>query len=672
MGTEAATGSRTSSSRRATWGDIQVLLEQLTPVDLRLLQWLLRYPFQRAEDLAIAMGKSLATVYRRISVQETLSLVESVMPGALGASTCRVYHLSNLGLHVLAAHEEQDPTILAQQWGSDERALLRLLPRLPMLVMLQDCINGLVVHAPEALAHRGRRSEVRWHWVRDYTRRFAYREKLTRCTADAGLILRIRAAAEDGTSREEQWYSLFVLIDAGIAEVGQLRHRLKRLLWYRECAERWPVYQYFPLVLVLVSTTHRMEHWQRCAGEAATAVQVASLTGACACPSAGHDRTISSPWRFAWKTLASGVPCQLQHLLVPVPTEAIPPGLLDDGGALSGAPAEEAPSSPPWRISRIICGNFVERAEYATRRRGEGYQDEREGIALLSLRLSSRHLALLDVLHTHPLLHISEMAALLDLQASSVERYLRELYTVGCIDPLATCVGQRWRLHERGLRLVAARYHLSIQSIAASDDEHNEASLVQRGQEVLLRHLEHTTGVYGYFASLSQAARQQRMQQREHRLLWWETGAFCERRYQDHDHWHNLRPDAMGEYQVGEQRVRFWLEWDRATMGTRDLLAKFRTYAQYVTSREWFRGRAVLPLLLVVAPDQGQEMRIARVVTAVLANTPGLVIRTTTITRLKDRGPLAEIWYQVLPHGRTTDKTQRCQFFDLAISGSSS
>ena len=65
-------------------------------------------------------------------------------------------------------------------------------------------------------------------------------------------------------------------------------------------------------------------------------------------------------------------------------------------------------------------------------------------------------------------------------------------------------------------------------------------------------------------------------------------------------------------YQAGEQRVRFWLEWDRAIMGTRDLVAKFRTYAQYVTSRERFRGKAGLPLLLVVAPGKEQEMRIAR------------------------------------------------------------
>ena len=119
-------------------------------------------------------------------------------------------------------------------------------------------------------------------------------------------------------------------------------------------------------------------------------------------------------------------------------------------------------------------------------------------------------------------------------------------------------------------------------------------------------------------------------------MLWWETGAASEWRYRDHDHWHNLRADALEEYQVGEQRVRFWLEWDRATIVTRDLVAKFKSYAHYVISREWFREKAGLPLLLVVAPGKEQEMRIARIATAYLAGTPGLVIQTTTATRLAD------------------------------------
>ena len=204
--------------RRARPPDPHELLDQLEDVDIRLLQWLLRYPFQRAEDLALATGSSSATVYRHLNVLHNSGLIERVMPAALGTAKCWLYHLSNLGLQVLAVHEQADPADLARTWRTDERGLLRLLPRLSSLVTLQECINGLVVHAPEALAHQGRRSEVRWHWVRDYAHRFPYREKLMRCTADAALLLRVRPMTENGMSAQEQWYSLFVLLDAEIAD----------------------------------------------------------------------------------------------------------------------------------------------------------------------------------------------------------------------------------------------------------------------------------------------------------------------------------------------------------------------------------------------------------------------------------------------------------------------
>lgn len=654
MRTEAH--SRVQTHRRTARPDIHDLLGQLQPLDLQLLHWLLRYPFQRAEDLAIAGGISVATAYRHLMMQQNLGFIESVMPGTLGARTCWLYHLSNLGLHVLAAQEQTDPASLAQAWRTDERGLLRLLPRLARLVTVQDCVNGLVTNAPEALAYLGRRSEVRWHWVRDFSHRFSYREQTTRCTADAGLVFRLRPVTADGKGKEASWYSLFLLLDVGITDLARIKQRLKRLLCYRECAERWSVYQHFPPVLVLVATSHRKEHWQRAAVEAATALQVAPLAGAIACLSTEQDTTVSNPWRFAWQTLSTHASCRLRNLLAPVPVEAIPPGLLDQDGVDQAKPVatqtDNAALAVPQRRTSIIAGNFTARSEQAKRELASNCRDEGEVIALLGLLLGRRHLDLLDLLFDHPLLSGGEVAALLDLESSSVERYLRELRGIGCIDPVAAAGSQRCRLSERGLRLMAATHHVSIQSIAVAStpsETDEETGLVQRGVDVLLHRLEHTAGVYGFFASLSLAARLERAQQREHALLWWEAGTACERRYHDHDHWHNLRPDAMGEYQAGERRVRFWLEWDRATMGTRDLVAKFRTYACYVASREWFREMAVLPFLLIVAPGREQEMRIARVVLAVLAHTPGLVIRTTTATQLADRGPLAAIWYQILP-----------------------
>jgi hypothetical protein len=129
------------------------------------------------------------------------------------------------------------------------------------------------------------------------------------------------------------------------------------------------------------------------------------------------------------------------------------------------------------------------------------FQGEREAIAFLGLSLGRRHQELLDLLLAHPLLNVQEMATLLGLESSSIEHYLREVRNGGCTDVVATHLGPRWRLSGRGLHLVAAMHHLSVRSIAipAELTEGEETNLVQRGLEVLLRHLEHTVGVYGFF-----------------------------------------------------------------------------------------------------------------------------------------------------------------------------
>jgi hypothetical protein len=142
-------------------------------------------------------------------------------------------------------------------------------------------------------------------------------------------------------------------------------------------------------------------------------------------------------------------------------------------------------------------------------------------------------------------LYLHEIAALLEREVSSIERYLDVLHGSGCIEPLSTNMGQRWRLCERGLLLIAAMCHVNVQRIASKQEGDNGVNLIQQGVDVLVGHLEHTAGMYGFFGSLSRAACEERLQGREHRKLWWEIGAACELRFRDHEHWHNLRPDAL-------------------------------------------------------------------------------------------------------------------------------
>jgi hypothetical protein len=53
--------------------------------------------------------------------------------------------------------------------------------------------------------------------------------------------------------------------------------------------------------------------------------------------------------------------------------------------------------------------------------------------------------------------------------------------------------------------------------------------------------------------------------------------------------------------------------------------------------------------LLTVASDVGQERRIWRVARQQLAHTPGLIMWATTASLLAAQGPLAPIWFQVVP-----------------------
>jgi hypothetical protein len=186
-----------------------------------------------------------------------------------------------------------------------------------------------------------------------------------------------------------------------------------------------------------------------------------------------------------------------------------------------------------------------------------------------------QHIAMANTLMGHdkicgfPYCGSEELAVFLSLQRRSVHCSLYALHQLGCLEPITTKVGKRWHLCGRGLRLISATNHMDIRNIAViSDDEADRetSTMRQRDEAWLLQHMQHTTGIYGFFASLTQAARQEPGRA----LCWWETGAMCERRYQVHEQWFNFRPDSLAEYRVGPQQLRFCLEWDRGTINVRD------------------------------------------------------------------------------------------------------
>jgi predicted transcriptional regulator len=637
--------------RKLTTGALVEISESLSDIDWRLLHWLLHYPLQRADDLVVGVSRwaSRATVYRHVQALEARGLVESVLPKTPGTGK-RLYHLSNLGLHLLARHVKRPARKLAQSWQADEAGLLRLLPRLPALLMLQDVVNGLVDYAADAMTTQGRRPRlVRWNWQRDVTHRFLYREQRMRFFADGAVALCIRMQQNDG-SMLDQWYGLFLLATE-LNNERLMRLRLERLLCWRESPERWPTYQHMLPVLILARSQRQRDHWQRAVEVTSLKLRFGPLAGALACFPI-QESTHANPWLLNWRTLATDESCHLQDLLMPLPRMAFPPSLcLEEGEEekrdarllLSASPAAEH-FGIPARLSRLMVGDLADRAAHV---RQVG-RKEQEVIALLGLRLTPCQWSILHLLLAHPLLSDEELAAFMKLQRKSVCCSLYELHHLGCLEPVATGAGKRWHFCVRGLRLIAAANHMHIRNVATLSEDgvaSETSTVVQRGEAWLLQRMKHTAGIYGFFARLALAARQEP----EHALCWWETGLVCERRYRVNEQWYNLRPDALAEYHFGSQKMRFWLEWDCGTMNVRDLAVKFTSYAHYNALREWASEDARLPRLLCVAPDISQERRMQRVAQAKLTSPPGLVVWTTTEALLNEHDPLSPIWLQSMP-----------------------
>ncbi|HEY6410260.1 MAG TPA: hypothetical protein VIY29_22635, partial [Ktedonobacteraceae bacterium] len=77
---------RRQTGRKLTAGVLAELSATLADIDWRLLQWLLHYPLQRADDLVVGVARwaSRATVYRHVQKLESRGLVESVLPKTPG------------------------------------------------------------------------------------------------------------------------------------------------------------------------------------------------------------------------------------------------------------------------------------------------------------------------------------------------------------------------------------------------------------------------------------------------------------------------------------------------------------------------------------------------------------------------------------------------------------
>ncbi len=637
----------------------------LTSVDDKILWWLLRYPFQRVEDIMLALQVSTNTVYRHLTWMIGEGIVEYVTPSLGARTTCRLYYLSNTGLHMAATREQTDARSLARAWDANEQGLLRLLPRLSALVQLQKVINGLIPQAPAMLAHeKGQRAELAWHWQRDYLLRFKVHDHPMNLSADAALLFYRKASSQisQGTSHMD-YYCALLYVDPGFTGSNDhllIKRRLETLLRYRDCSERGFGSHQFPPVLVLVQTARQREIWQRSAAEVAASLQVAPLTGAII--SAAPQELIDTAWVLPWQKLAAATSCRLRDLFIPLPRQALPPGVLQRGRSLE----EEHPVQPSTQKTSLLRGNFSARAEAVSLTPRDNPDREREDVALLRLCLSQCHLDMLDLLYTHPLLETKDLAILLDLQKDSLTRYLYELRHYSCVEKHDADLGTHWHLSARGLRLVAAMHHVALHHIAEECEVGSARVLVQRGLRVFKAQLEQTAGIYTFFTLLVQSAR---AQESEQELLWWEIGERCEHRYLDHGSPRTLRPDGAFVYKIGPKQLLAWVEWEDGTQSKQALVTKMQAYAHFARTREWkAAGFQTLPVLLIILSEKAQYQHIAPIVAEQVSGS-GLLVRLASAANIREHGPLAEIWLPVpstFPV-RQVAHLQRVSLLDLSL-----
>ena len=624
-------------------------MEQQLPIQDRLLLRLLQYPFSRAADLAFALNLSRSTTYRQIMQAQEAGLLHIIYLSWYKNAMCS--YLSTDGIERVALLLEVDPAQLASWWGVGETGLLRLLPHLSTCIPLQAFIHAFVAPMPQRFATNGQPATIRWHWVRNYQVQFTTKGKPAILHMDAALV-----CARRGTPAEETRYmSAFLLLDPGWTGTHDrhlMQRRLEAIFHFRESAQCRRHYQQFPPLLIVTPSLHQQHLWHTCAREVASHLRLAPLKGAVVILDSTATMTLSSAWTLPWRTLGTGAVCRLDTLFQLVNRTELTPGML-------------APRPMPERMlygvaSRlpVVVGRYEKRARtlLATLRHTPmtpqdqdsvlSQKKERETIALLSLALSQRHVAVLHILYAHPLLSAEEIGTSMNVQPATILRYLHDLRHTLCVRRLLTPHGHRFHLVERGLRLMATTLHVSVTHVCEirRTREEQQQPLQQRGLTHLTRQITHTVGIYSFVTQLQQRAQHTP----GHQVLWWETGAHCARRaFFDHA-WHNLLPDAALAYQITDHIEYYWLEWDEGTMSRRNIAAKLYAYKRYVDARQWSGEYPHPPLLLFVVPDAKQERLISSMVENILKRTP-LVVRITTATRLTMRGPMHPIWLPVLP-----------------------
>jgi hypothetical protein len=432
---------------------------QHTPLDAderSVLSRLLHTPLLRVEDLHVSTGLSRATLYRLLARMQQHKWVEALSVPGLGVRSCSCYYLSTQGIARLAHEQGDDPVHLAGHWGATEQALLRLLPRVPQRIALQEILWELCLSAPDHLTSQGQRSAIAWHVVHDSTYHVPENEQQgSRCVVSALVFLRQRpevahypdALREEAAQRQareaEAWYALQFLQDSPLLSMSAIERWLARLMV--ACAHA----PWFPPVVVLLADRQREALWHACMRWIAEQQHSTSpLSAIVTVLSHEATRREEDFWLRSFRQLGTGTALRLDRVLTPVALDTLPtamqvlfgkeeataspnvrplireqePSIIQEQQETPSSTKRSTEYSTP-RATQIVQGRFDSRI---ARARAQEHL-HRLPVPLATLALTERERALLFLLEQCAFASVEELASWLRLRPSTVARQLGDL-----------------------------------------------------------------------------------------------------------------------------------------------------------------------------------------------------------------------------------------------------
>jgi hypothetical protein len=248
-----------------------------------------------------------------------------------------------------------------------------------------------------------------------------------------------------------------------------------------------------------------------------------------------------------------------------------------------------------------------------------GGRSAAERLAALAGRLTDRDRRLCRLLAEHRVLTTPQLVDLAFGSRNAAEHRLAVLHRLGVLD--------RFRpRHTPG----SAPYHYTLgplgAALLAAQQELDSARFgYRRDRTLALAHsqrLAHLLGVNSFFAALAHAARSQADAELE---VWWSEQRCAAR-------WGRLvRPDGYGRWREHQQRVDFFLEYDRATEPVPRLAGKLAGYLELA------HASGIATPLLLWLPTPTRE-------TAARRALAGSSLPVATATPHPDHTPAGPLW----------------------------